>query len=184
MTKKRRKLDSATTIPNSRNFYEDVLIPLLELFATADDVFEEANAFDPSQIHHSLGRLYRTWLDTREHLDPEFNRDRYRHEMKKKVSPKKGRTPLGRKQRAKDQRPSSTGHISTSAKNQRRNGNFASTRPSRSASSARSGSSASGGQSRTQSLSACGAAWLIASGSASASGSRTKASARFRNGTA
>lgn len=176
---KTKRLDNERPIPKTL-YLESVLRPLLELFSVSDDVFTEHDAFAPSQIHHSLGRLYRSWLDTRETLDPEFNREKYRHEMKS--FQKKGTTPLGRKQRAKGQRTSSTERISTSEKSQRRTASSASGKRSKSARPVRSNSSACGGQSRTQSLSACGVEWLIASGSASASGSRTKASAKFRNG--
>lgn len=177
----KRIVDTTATV-RQRDLYESVYIPLLELFAMADDVFTEANAFDPTKIHHSLGRLYRQWLDTREHLDPEFNRDQYRHEMKK-LSPKKGLTPLGRKQRVTGRRNSSTGRTSISEKSQSKSGVSVKSAARKSAKGVRSDRNASGGQLRTQSLSVCGAAWLIANGSAFVSGSRTKAFGKFLSGT-
>lgn len=56
--------------------------PLLELFATVDEVFNEPGAFDDQNIHKSLGRCYREWLKCRSSLDPDFNPNRYRQEMK------------------------------------------------------------------------------------------------------
>lgn len=64
---------------------EPVMLPLLDLFSVVDDVMDEPNAFAPETIHKSLGRIYRVWLDTREALDPDFDRAKYRHDMKKRA---------------------------------------------------------------------------------------------------
>lgn len=61
-----------------------VLVPLCELFSEVDEVFADEGAFDPAHIHKSLGRIYRSWLNTREALDPDFDRERYRNRMKKR----------------------------------------------------------------------------------------------------
>lgn len=177
-----RPIDKNATI-RQNTLYENVWIPLLELFATSDDVFSEPDAFAPKQIHHSLGRLYRSWLDTREALDPEFDRERYRHDMKKSVSPKKDRTPLGRKRPAKGQRTSSTGRTLTSEKNPSKSAASGKSAAKKSASRVRYERNASGGPSKTQSRLGYGAVWLIVSGSVSESGSRTKAFGKFRSGT-
>lgn len=177
-----RSIDNNATI-RQNTLYENVWIPLLELFATSDDVFSEPDAFAPKQIHHSLGRLYRSWLDTREALDPDFDRERYRFDMKKSASPKKGTTPLGRKRPAKERRTSSTGRTLTSAKNPSVNAASGKSAARKSAKGVRSDRNASGGQSKTQSRLGYGAVWLIVSGSVSESGSRTKAFGKFRSGT-
>jgi hypothetical protein len=63
---------------------EPVLLPLLDLFADVDEVFADEGAFDGAHLHKSLGRIYRSWLNTREALDPDFDRERYRNRMKKR----------------------------------------------------------------------------------------------------
>lgn len=68
----------------------DGIRPFVELFSVVDSVMDEPGAFDPDSIHKSLGRIYRQWLDTREEIDPNFDRARYRHEMKSRQ-----KTPLG-----------------------------------------------------------------------------------------
>lgn len=61
-----------------------VLVPLCELFADVDEVFADEGAFDANHVYKSLGRIYRSWLNTREALDPDFDRERYRNRMKKR----------------------------------------------------------------------------------------------------
>lgn len=53
------------------------LIPLLELFATVDDVFTTEDAFSQEHIKKSLGRIYREWKKTRAKLDPNFDPKNY-----------------------------------------------------------------------------------------------------------
>lgn len=48
---------------------------LCGLFAVADDVFSEPDAFEKAKT--SLGRCYREWQLTREVLDPGFDRKKY-----------------------------------------------------------------------------------------------------------
>lgn len=105
---------------------EAVLSPLLDLFATVDDVLGEYDAFDPNQINKSLGRIYREWLNTRESLDPSFDRARYRHDMKAHQATKRQRSPLGRKLPVSASQNSSSGHTSISEKNRKESAAFAS----------------------------------------------------------
>lgn len=144
---------------------EPVMRPLLELFATVDDVMSEADAFEPGNIHKSLGRIYREWLETREALDPEFDRARYRHEMKSR--PKK--SPLGRP--VKGSSTSSTGRTSTSDKSRKKTGRTEKPSAGRSATTARSSGSASGSRSTTGKRGAYGEGSPRRSGSVSESGS-------------
>lgn len=71
---------------------ESVLVPLTELFGDVDEVFREEGAFDKQNIHKSLGRIYRSWLQTREALDPDFDREKYRQKMKKRRPQRTGLT--------------------------------------------------------------------------------------------
>lgn len=159
---------------------EHVAMPFLELFADTNDVFEEHDAFAPDKIHKSLGRLYRSWLNAREALDPNFDRQKYRHEMKSRKTAKKT-TPLGRSLPVEDQPRSSTGSISTSGKNRKPNASNAKQGAKRSVKGARSGSSAFGGPSRTTRSQACGAEWLIVNENVSGSGSRARASEKSQS---
>jgi hypothetical protein len=61
---------------------KELLLPLLDLFSTVDDVFTEDNAFEDTFRKLGYGRIYRAWLDTREVLDPDFDKNTYRNNMK------------------------------------------------------------------------------------------------------
>lgn len=152
-----------------------VLVPLLELFATCDEVFDEQGAFDPNAIHKSLGRVYRVWLTTRSALDPSFDSQKYRQEMKGSAAK---RTPLGREQPAKARRTSSTDPKSTSAKNRNRTGSSEKPSASKSVRRAQSETRVSGGQSSTKKSTEFGAGSRSGKGTVSKSGSVGKATAR------
>lgn len=92
-----------------------VMIPLLELFAEVDTVFEEHDSFDQNRINASLGRIYRQWVKTRSILDPGFDPKRYRYEQKRRAEDKGSRTSStdrasisekSRKPGAKSEKPS------------------------------------------------------------------------------
>lgn len=155
---------------------EPVMRPLLELFAVVDDVMTEHDAFEPGQIHKSLGRVYREWRDnTRPALDSEFDRERYRHDMK---SRKKKGTPLGRERPATAARISSTDQKRISGKSLKSSDESESGSAKRSVKDARSESRASSGHSKKKKRSASGAASHSASESDSAPGSKNRATAR------
>lgn len=127
------------------------MLPLLEMFAVVDSVFEEDNAFSHEHINHSLGRCYRAWLDARDALDPDFDRQKYRHDMKQKSREKASLTKLGAKkfspsQAAKGSPTSSMGQPSTSEKKTRKTKSEEKRRVEKSASSARSDGRASNGR--------------------------------------
>lgn len=92
------------------------MIPLLELFAAVDDVFTEADAFQPEHIRQSLGRIHRQWKVTRAALDPDFDPEDY---PKRPRSRKRG---VVRKGLALEALISSTATTSTSAKNRKKSG--------------------------------------------------------------
>lgn len=46
--------------------------PLLELFATVDDVFTEDDALGDVKRKMTLGRIYREWKSVRAQLDSDF----------------------------------------------------------------------------------------------------------------
>lgn len=100
---KHTKASKQANVEKKLEAIQPVLIPLLELFAVADEVFADEGAFAPEHLYKSLGRIYREWLDCREALDPDFNRAAYRNRMKKSQ-----RTPLG-KRRAKGSPTRSSG---------------------------------------------------------------------------
>lgn len=153
-----------------------VMIPLLELFAAVDDVMDEHDAFSSGNIHKSLGRIYRSWLDTREALDPDFDREMYRHEMKAKKSPP--RTPLG--QPVSESRRSSTGRTSISGKSRRTNAELGKPSAKRSAKGARSDAPASTGPSPKRKGGAYGEASRSGKGKGSGSGSKAKGTGKSR----
>lgn len=178
-TKKHRNVEQGT-LSSSRSV-EDVWISLLEMFATVDDVMTEAGAFDPDHIHKSLGRIYRQWLNSRETLDPEFDRARYRHNMKnRKKAPQ--RTPLGREQPASTQPRSSTARMLTSGKKQKPSAKPEKSSARRSAKAAKSGKRASGGRSTERNPSESGAGSRSGSATDSESGSGERASRRSQKG--
>lgn len=163
---------------------EAVWIALLECFAAVDDVMTEHDAFAPGTIHKSLGRIYRQWLDSREVLDPDFDREKYRHDMKQRTKARTARSPLGRELPASTSRTSSTDRTSISEKS--RKPSAPSEKPSAKASAsttARSAKSASTGASNTKSRSASGAASRSGSGKGSGSGSSKRATARSQKAT-
>lgn len=116
-----RALRAMKLIPELRN--------LCEFFSIIDEVFAEQGAFDDQNIHKSLGRCYRAWLDCRESLDPDFNRNRYRQEMKASATSSPLRAP-GFTKYSLEKRL-------TSEKNQKSQGQQESDKPSRSATTAR-----------------------------------------------
>lgn len=67
---------------NYNEFREEVIIPLLSMFAMVDDVFTEQDAFDEVKRKIGYGRIYREWLEVREKLDPEFDKAEYRRIVK------------------------------------------------------------------------------------------------------
>lgn len=179
-----KKQKSSGTLPSKKAVkafrqVEPVLRPLLELFAVVDDVMSEPDAFEADKIKKSLGRVYREWRDnTRPALDPEFDRQQYRHDMKKRK--KKGSTPLGRERLAAGSLPSSTDRKQTSGKSRSKSAENESTSVSPSAKRARSDDRASGGRSTKKSRSESGAGSHSESGKGSGSGLKSKASARSR----
>lgn len=46
--------------------------PLVSLFSTVNDVFEEDDAFDPNRMKAGFGRIYREWKKCRAAMDPNF----------------------------------------------------------------------------------------------------------------
>ncbi len=184
--KKRKKKKVDTVSPKTLKAYKQVrpvMVPLLELFAAVDDVMDEPDAFAPESIHKSLGRIYRQWMDTREALDPKFDRARYRHDMKAAAKERVKRTPLGRKQLARAQEMFSTGSTSTSEKNRKKNAKPESKSAKTSARDARSDSRVSGGLSRTKRTTESGAASRTAKGKGSGSGSTDRGTPRSRKAT-
>lgn len=115
---------------------QPVMIPLLELFSTVDDVFTEEGAFSEEHIRKSLGRIHRGWKSTRAALDPTFDPKHYE---------KKPRVGLS-VQPASGSRNSSTGRTSTSGKNRKKSEKKEKDPARKSARHARSGGRASGGR--------------------------------------
>jgi hypothetical protein len=152
--------------------------PLLELFATVDDVMSEHDAFDEANIHKSLGRIYREWLDTREALDPDFDRERYRHEMKSGQAKKVRRSPLGRELPASASPRSSTASTSISEKSRKKSARTGKPSQQKSAPRAKSEGAASTGQSRRESRGEFGEASRSVKGKGSGSGSKGRATPR------
>lgn len=182
MAKKRNKKVKKAQKSNPRKEpdLEAVWIALLECFAAVDDVLTEHDAFAPETIHKSLGRIYRQWLDSREALDPDFDRQKYRHDMKAKTKERTARSPLGRELPASGSQTSSTGRTSISEKSTRRSAAQEKLRVKTSASRARSDRSASTGRSNTKNPSASGAASRSAKGKGSGSGLNARATPRSR----
>lgn len=178
MSKKRKKSGTLPSKKARKAFkqVEPVMRPLLELFASVDDVMSEHNAFSESSIHKSLGRIYRQWMDTREALDPGFDRERYRHEMK--AGKKKGKSPLGRKPLAEVSPSSSTDRRSISEKSQKKSARSENASASRSAKAAPSDDLASGGRSTKKNRSGYGVASRSAKGKGSVSGSKQRDTTR------
>lgn len=58
--------------------------PLLDMFATVDDVFSEDDALSADKRQVSLGRIYRKWKEVRSQLDPDY--DRHRDHRAKKAN--------------------------------------------------------------------------------------------------
>lgn len=118
---------------------QPVMEPLLDLFAVSDDVFTEPEAFSPANIHKSLGRIYRSWLNARTQLDPEFDPARYRQLQKQ--------TSTGTsKARASASRTPSTGRKSILGKSQKPSASKGKPSAKPSARAAKSGSRASNGR--------------------------------------
>jgi hypothetical protein len=172
-----KKQNDSGTLPNKKDIkalqrMRPVMSPLLELFAAVDDVMTEHDAFAPEAIHKSLGRIYRSWLDTREALDPEFDRDRYRHDMKgRKKTPT---TPLGRELRASGSLRFSTDPKPISGESRKKSGKNGKRSAKRSAGAASSDSPASSGHSKKKSRSVSGEESHKESVSGSGSGSKKR----------
>lgn len=178
-TRRSRKVEQGT-LGASRSV-EDVWISLLEMFASVDDVMTEAGAFDPEHIHKSLGRIYRQWLNSREILDPEFDRARYRHAMKSRKKTA-SQTPLGRALPVSTQQSSSTARMLTSGKKPKLNAKPEKKSAKRSAKGAQSVSRASGGRSIARNSSESGAGSPSGSATGSESGSSKRATRRSPKG--
>lgn len=55
------------------DFRNEVLLPLLSMFAMCDDVFTEDDALsDPKKVKIGIGRIYEEWKRCRTKLDPGF----------------------------------------------------------------------------------------------------------------
>lgn len=116
-TKSRKRAGRGRDARRTLEDLDPVLVPLLELFADVDEVFAEAGAFEPQNIHKGLGRIYRSWLSTREKIDPDFDPEKYRERMKKKPPRRTGLTvpPVS------ESRKRSTDRQPTSEKSRKRN---------------------------------------------------------------
>lgn len=175
MSSKRKK---SGTLPSKKVLkaykqVEPVMRPLVELFAVVDDVMTEHDAFDDKQIKKSLGRIYREWRDnTRPALDSEFDRERYRHEMK--GHRKKKGTPLGKERLASGSLTRSTDQKQTSDKSQSESARGESASAKRSAKDVRSDAPVSSGRSKKKNRSVSGEASRSGRGKDSASGSKKK----------
>jgi hypothetical protein len=112
------------------------MLPLLDLFATADDVFTEDGAFREEHIKKSLGRIYRAWKRCRVSLDPEFDPASYERKPRSGIS-----VPP-----ATDSKKRSSGQKLTSDKNRKKKGSPEKRSPKASAKSARSSGRASTGR--------------------------------------
>lgn len=90
--KRGRKLRKAARIARGVRDAAPLVLPLLELFGTVDDVFTTEDAFSQENIHKSLGRIYRSWKEVRADIDPKFDPDNYpkKPRVRKKGSIKKG----------------------------------------------------------------------------------------------
>lgn len=90
--KRGRKLRRQARIARGCADAAPVLLPLLELFGTVDDVFTTEEAFSQDNIHKSLGRIYRSWKEVRSDLDPNFDPEDYpkKPRVKKKGQIRKG----------------------------------------------------------------------------------------------
>lgn len=119
---------------------QPVVVPLCDLFATCDSVFTEEGAFSDEHIKKSLGRIFRTWKETRAALDPEFNPSDY--ERRPRRAGQNPQSPLvtGSQKPSMVQRRTSEKNPKQSEKSERRTA-------SRSAKGARSAGRASHGRS-------------------------------------
>jgi hypothetical protein len=67
----------------------DAWYALLDLFSVVDVVYTSPGVFDTDDdMRKALGQIYRSWLNAREQLDPEFDRSKYRIEIKAGVKAK------------------------------------------------------------------------------------------------
>ncbi len=171
-----KKAKKRAKVERNQRAVEYAIIPLLELFADVNDVMEEHDAFAPGAIHKSLGRIYRSWLDTREALDTNFDRARYRHDMKARK--KKPTTPLGRELPASGALTFSMDPKLISVKNQSATGKSGKPSAKSSAKAAPSDAPVSSGRSKKKKSSGSGAGSHSESGSASSSGSKKKSTER------
>jgi len=151
---------------------EPVVRPLLELFANADEVFAEQGAFDPENIHKSLGRLYRSWKACRTELDPSFDPKRYEQEMK---SATVRTTPLGRKRAVRGSQKRSSVPKSISEKSRKKTEKREKPSAKKSVRSAQSAGHVSGSRSRPKSSSVSGVGSHSESEVVSESGSKQRA---------
>lgn len=90
--KRGRKLRRDARIARGVQDAAPLVLPLLELFGTVDDVFTTEEAFSQDNIHKSLGRIYRSWKEVRADIDPDFDPEDYpkKPRVRKKGSIKKG----------------------------------------------------------------------------------------------
>lgn len=141
--KRGRKLRKQARINRGVQDAAPVLIPLLELFGTVDDVFTTEEAFGSDNIHKSLGRIYREWKEVRGKLDPAFNPDDY----PKKPRRKKAVGGVRKGLHVSDSPTPSTARTSISGKSQKTSGKPEKRSAKASAERARSSGRASGGRS-------------------------------------
>lgn len=67
----------------------DAWYALLDLFSVVDVVYTSPGVFATEEdMRKGLGQIYRSWLNAREQLDPEFDRSKYRIEIKAGVKAK------------------------------------------------------------------------------------------------
>lgn len=71
--KRPRKKQRYVTMYVQEDFRDEVILPLLSMFAMCDDVFTEDDALiDPTKAKMGLGRIYEEWKRCRTKLDPGF----------------------------------------------------------------------------------------------------------------
>lgn len=84
-SKKRKKQREYITLQVDKDFYANVLKPLLGLFSVVDFVMCEADIFENERkMRASLGRIYEEWKRCRVRLDPGFDPERYSHDQRPK----------------------------------------------------------------------------------------------------
>ena len=140
-----------------------VLVPLCEMFAELDSVFQEDGALHTEHSQKSLGRLYRTWKVTRAALDPDFDPNNF--ERKPRLARENPLSPLALGCSLK----SSSDRSSTSEKRTPKTERSERTRPVRSVKAVKSRLNASGVPSKTKRVSGSGVASRTKRGTSSES---------------